>query len=62
MVETGHALDIDKMIGSLADTLIGYLPEVQKDIEEGGKLIAEQMAKAPNTSGVKPMPPRGSGK
>ena len=62
MVETGHALDIDKMIGSLADTLIGYLPEVQKDIEEGGKLIAEQMAKAPNTSGIKTMPPRGSGK
>lgn len=61
MVETGHALDIDKMIGSLADTLVGYLPDIQKDIEEGGKLVGEQAAKA-TTNGIKPMPAHGKGK
>ena len=63
MVETGHALDIDKMIGSLADTLVGYLPDIQKDIEEGGKLVGEQAAKANNiNTGIKPMPAHGKGK
>ena len=64
MVETGHAIDIDKIIGGLADTLLGYLPDVQKDVEEGARLVNEQVSKATNTptTGVKPMPDRGKGR